>query len=175
MLWHRQAIFKSKGDKMCSSAECRIWTWGPRHQIASRLNACWQTDWADHPGGHVGKFIQVPYHYIWIMSTQQMTGNQQNDSNIVTQINGFVRCYGISTVNSLAPGRFQLNFRLVIFKLTFVNGGWGISYGIALRWMPLDLTDDKSTLVQVMAWCRQATSHYLSQWWPQIYVAKWRY
>ena len=27
--------------------------------------------------------------------------------------------------------------------------------------------DDKSTLVQVMAWCRQATSHYLSQWWPR--------
>ena len=31
-------------------------------------------------------------------------------------------------------------------------------------WMPLDLTD-KSTLVQVMAWCRQATCHYLSQCW----------
>ena len=31
--------------------------------------------------------------------------------------------------------------------------------------MPLDLTDDKSTLVQVMAWCRQATNHYLSQCW----------
>ena len=31
--------------------------------------------------------------------------------------------------------------------------------------MPLDLTDDKSTLAQVMAWCRQATSHYLSQCW----------
>ena len=30
--------------------------------------------------------------------------------------------------------------------LTLVNGGWGISYDIALRWMPLDLTDDKSTL-----------------------------
>ena len=29
--------------------------------------------------------------------------------------------------------------------------------------MPEDLTDDKSTLVQVMAWCRQATSHYLKQ------------
>ena len=36
----------------------------------------------------------------------------------------------------------------------------------ALRWMPWDLTDDKSTLVQVMAWCRQATSHYLNQCWP---------
>ena len=32
--------------------------------------------------------------------------------------------------------------------------------------MPQDLTDDKSTLVQVMAWCRQATNHYLSQCWP---------
>ena len=46
MLWHRQAIFKSKGDKLCSSAECRIWTRGPRHQIASRLNTRWQTHWA---------------------------------------------------------------------------------------------------------------------------------
>ena len=45
--------------------------------------------------------------------------------------------------------------------------GWGISCEIALRWMPLNLTDDKSTLVQVMAWCRQATSHYLSQCWPR--------
>ena len=33
--------------------------------------------------------------------------------------------------------------------------------------MPMDLTDGKSTLVQVMAWCRQATSHYLSQCWPR--------
>ena len=77
--------------------------------------------------------------------------------------------YSISSmrrVNSLAPGRFQFNIRKVIFKLTLVNGGWCISYEIALRLMPQDLTD-KSTLVQVMAWCRQATSHFLSQWWPR--------
>ena len=36
-------------------------------------------------------------------------------------------------VNLLAPGRFQFNIRKVIFKLTLVNGGWGISYEIALR------------------------------------------
>ena len=47
-----------------------------------------------------------------------------------------------------------------------MTDGRGISCKIALRWMPLDLNDDKSTLVQVMAWCRQATSHYLSQCWP---------
>ena len=45
--------------------------------------------------------------------------------------------------------------------------GWGISCEIALIWMSLDLNDEKSTLVQVMAWCRQATSHYLSQCWPR--------
>ena len=33
--------------------------------------------------------------------------------------------------------------------------------------MSLDLTDEESTLVQVMAWCRQATSHYLSPCWPR--------
>ena len=45
--------------------------------------------------------------------------------------------------------------------------GWGISSEIALIWMSLDLTNDKSTLVQVMSWCHQATSHYLSQCWPR--------
>ena len=70
-------------------------------------------------------------------------------------------------VNSLAPGRFQFNFRKVFCKLILENAGWGISYKIALRWTSLDLTDDKSTLVQVMAWCRQAPSHYLSQCWPR--------
>ena len=70
-------------------------------------------------------------------------------------------------VNSLAPGRFQFIFRWVILKLILMNGGWGISYQIALRWMPLDLTDDNSTLVQVMACCYQATSYYLSQCWPR--------
>ena len=43
---------------------------------------------------------------------------------------------------------------------------WGILIEIALRWMLLDLTDDKSTLVQVIAWCLQVTIHDLSQCWP---------
>ena len=38
---------------------------------------------------------------------------------------------------------------------------------IALRWMPEYVINEKSTLVQVMAWCHQATSHYLSQCWPR--------
>ena len=44
--------------------------------------------------------------------------------------------------------------------------GWSIFCEIVLTWAPQDLTDDNSTLVQVMAWCHQATSHYLNQCWP---------
>ena len=36
---------------------------------------------------------------------------------------------------------------------------------IVVRWLPKNSIDDESTLVLVMAWCRQATSHYLSQCW----------
>ena len=71
--------------------------------------------------------------------------------------------------NSLAPGKFEWNFRHVIFKQILVIDGWGICRAIALIWMSLDFTDDQSTLVQVMAWCRQATSHYLSQCWPRSF------
>ena len=59
------------------------------------------------------------------------------------------------------PGRVEWRFRELIFKLTLMTVGWGISCEIALRWMSLDITDDKSTFVQgsgsilarIMAWC----------------------
>ena len=70
-------------------------------------------------------------------------------------------------LNSLAPGKFEWNFKHVIFKQILLLDGWGNSCETALIWMSLDITDDQSTLVQVMAWCRQATSHYLSQCWPR--------
>ena len=52
--------------------------------------------------------------------------------------------------------------------IILVTDGYDISSDIALRWTLLDLSGDKSTLVQVMAWCRQATSHYLNQCWPRF-------
>ena len=60
------------------------------------------------------------------------------------------------------PGRFGCDFKNSNYVLLI-----GILYDNALRWMPQNITDDKSTLVQVIAWCRQATSHYLSQCWPK--------
>ena len=69
------------------------------------------------------------------------------------------------SLNSLAPGRFEYHSKNIIFNLVLQIGIFRCSHDNALRWMTQDLTDDKSTLVQVMAWCRQATSHYLSQCW----------
>ena len=71
------------------------------------------------------------------------------------------------SLNSLAPGKFEWNFRYVIFKWILVIDGWGISCEIALLSMSLDFSYDKLKMVQVMAWCHQATNHYLSQCWPR--------
>ena len=65
-------------------------------------------------------------------------------------------------VNSLAPGRYHWNFKVIYFQANFSD--WWLRY---LLWNcpQMNVTDNKSTLVQVMAWCHQATSHYLSQSW----------
>ena len=65
-------------------------------------------------------------------------------------------------------GDFTEIFRKVIFQLILVIDGWSICSKIVLKWIAMDLTDCKSTLVQVMAWCRQASSPYLIQCWPRF-------
>ena len=56
----------------------------------------------------------------------------------------------------------------------WVNG-WSIFCEIVLMWRSLDLTEDKSTWVQVMAWCCQATSHYLNPMLTKFCDALWHY
>ena len=68
-------------------------------------------------------------------------------------------------IDSLAPEKFDWNLKKVIFKLNSVIDAWGVSCEIVIRLILLGLTDDKSTLVRVMALYRQATSHS----WPNIH------
>ena len=75
--------------------------------------------------------------------------------------------HALLSVNSLAPGGFDYSLKLVNFKIISTINIWSIFCEIAIRWMPQYLTDHWSTLVQVMAWCRQTTSHYLSQCWSR--------
>ena len=70
-------------------------------------------------------------------------------------------------INSLAPGRCGSNFKSMIFTLIIQGSSLGIHLEIDLKWMPKNLTIEESTLFQVMTWCRQATSHFLSQCWPR--------
>ena len=52
------------------------------------------------------------------------------------------------------------------FQICFTYKTVSTSCQIALRWIPQSSIDIMSTLVQVMAWCCQATSHFLGQCWP---------
>ena len=70
-------------------------------------------------------------------------------------------------LNSLGPGRCGTNSISIIFKFIIQNNSLGTNSEIAIRWMPHNFINGKSTLVQVMACCHQATSHYLNQCWPK--------
>ena len=71
-------------------------------------------------------------------------------------------------VNSLAPRRCGIGFTNVFFKLVLLTDFLKTFYEIGLRWQkPIC---DKSALVQVMTWCREAISHYPSQSWPSFHV-----
>ena len=58
--------------------------------------------------------------------------------------------------NSLAPGRSGCDFKNAISNLVLLIRIFRSPHDDIFRWMQRDLTDDKSTLVQGTAWCRQA-------------------
>ena len=127
-----------------------------------------------HLGQHWPRFA-APSHYLnqcWLLIIEVLWNSAGSNFTASAQAITCILDNEFETYTffySLAPGKFEWNFRYVIFKQILVIDGWGISCEIALIWMPLDLTYDQSTLVQVMAWCRQATSHYLSQCWPRSF------
>ena len=69
--------------------------------------------------------------------------------------------------NSLVLVRCGSTFKSVISKHMLWVKFWGTPCELVLRSMPQNIFDEKSTLFQVMAWCYQATSHYLNQCWPR--------
>ena len=64
-------------------------------------------------------------------------------------------------------GDKAIHLNASFFELIIRNSSLGTCCEIDLMSMPKSLTADLSILVQVMAWCRQATSHCLSQYWPR--------
>ena len=121
---------------------------------------------------------EVPYLSLqWLWSAFHNIHKSMNSLPIYFWYNKFVltylwlASYNVASVetsfNSLAPGISLSDFIYVIFNLALLIGIFNSSYDNVRRWMPQDLTNDKSKLVQVMAWYRQATSHNLNQCWPR--------
>ena len=104
-------------------------------------------------GGHVS---QTCHNDVYCMSAAPPT--EDFLLYILTEGSGRTIYTTYLTHWSLGDASFNLAFMIAIFRSSYDN---------TLIWMSYDLTDDKSTLVQVMAWCRQAPSHYLSQCWPR--------
>ena len=74
-------------------------------------------------------------------------------------------------INSLAPGRFGSHIKTIILKCIIQKSSLGTHREIALNWIPQNFSNEKWTLVQVMVWCRQATSHYLSHCWRRYIIS----
>ena len=77
-------------------------------------------------------------------------------------------CY---VINSLVTLRCGSNLKSTISDHMLKINFMGNSCDISLGWMPHNTLDDKSVLAQVVAWCCQATSHYMNQCWPR-YISK---
>ena len=76
----------------------------------------------------------------------------------------FLYRFIINCINSLDPERCGSNFRGLFSKLISWIDIMSTSCEIDLMSVS---QDDKSTLIQVMTWSHQATSHYLNQCWPR--------
>ena len=92
----------------------------------------------------------------------------------------------IEPIVMLCPGDIWMIFEISNVLIS-VYDNWGISRELALWWLSRDFPGDKSTLIKVIVWCRQATTHYPCQCWHismlsygvtrprRVYALRWRH
>ena len=122
---------------------------------------------------------QVNWAFLMMMSSWELSESSPRLTKMLHQVSaitsmthvaymaGFKRSLPVLSINSLTPGGCSCHFENIIFELISWIDALSAASKIVVRWMTQNSTDGKSTLVQVMAWCRQATSHCLSQCWPR--------
>ena len=77
----------------------------------------------------------------------------------------------LSAFKSVSTGRSGFDVKIKIFNIHLLTGIYRSTCDNALRWMPHDLTNSKSILVQMITWFHQATSHRTRidhDFWPHI-------
>ena len=75
------------------------------------------------------------------------------------------------TFKSFSPNRCACDSKCINLRHNIGTDYLITQVNITLEWMPEDITDAVSVLVQVMAWSHQATSLYSNQCWPRSLVA----
>ena len=114
--------------------------------------------WSNLPEANELKVVPVPLWQPW-RTWENRSGDSTSD--FYTSYGGLIIIMLCDSLTHCPLGHL-MKFCISNSKLISVLDDWGISCAILLIWMSMGFTD-KSTLVQVMAWCHQATSHYLNQ------------
>ena len=102
---------------------------------------------------------QSHYHGCWWLGDRRNQGISSIGIDLICMDISVARMGRVMypvEVNALARGS---SFKNAIFKLINQNSSWGTQCKIALRWIPQNLINDESTLVQMMAWCHQVLSN----------------
>ena len=71
--------------------------------------------------------------------------------------------------NTLGPGQNGIHFADDSFRYIFVTDFYCILIWISTKFDPKGWLNDKTILV--IAWCRQATSHYMNRYWLSVIVS----
>ena len=111
---------------------------------------------------HRSALRSVPsWHNIQPQFKSWLTADQEAKLNHM----GFIISHWVSLAQLIGPGRYGLNSKVSFSNSLYRIVSVGNHFEIVLRWMPHDLSNKKSTFVQVMAWCCQTASHCLNQCW----------
>ena len=121
---------------------------------------------------YFGLQVQVSTKYFWISNDQVQVSTKYSIICIKYQVQVLyltptllvtkVRCMELPDSD-----QGDLSCRRAVVLSSFIIDTLSDSCNIDVRWMPKKGIVDSSALVQAMAWCHQATSHYLSQCWPR--------
>ena len=90
----------------------------------------------------------IPFPQIHVSSWYLCLNEKKNHIHAL----GHTFCYELPYL-CIGPSKIWCDLKLVISNPILRINILSTSCEITLRWMPQDLTDDLSTLVQVMAWC----------------------
>ena len=131
-----------------------------------------------HPHPHPTPVVYVDMWTLVLLVKLGMRANEAILNSIMYQFHLFnfiddnciavhflVFLSSIMMINRLAPDRYSSNSKSVIYECMLRVKCMSTSCEMAVRWMSLNTSDDKSIFIHVMACCRQTTSHYMSQYW----------